>query len=149
MFRGFSQVSTGCVITDAIGYAVRQIRRGRWTAWWPVARCAIAPLILRGFIAMRMSTHWNETPNVLRAPSRGIAIRDRRRRMFFVLEDSERARLAARTSMARSRVTHPREAYHRSAGGVRRGAGARHVDGRRKPELPSMSIRELPARRRT
>ena len=96
-FRGFSHVvSTGCTSsTDALGYAVRQIQAG-------VVDCVvaggadapIAPLILRGFIAMRiLSTKWNEEPARASRPfSRdrdGFVIGEGA--WFFVLEDRERA----------------------------------------------------------
>lgn len=97
-FRGFSHVvSTGCTSsTDAIGYALRQIQAG-------VIDCVvaggadapIAPLILRGFIAMRiLSTRWNNEPERASRPfSRdrdGFVLGEGS--WFFVLEDLERAR---------------------------------------------------------
>ncbi len=97
-FRGFSHVvSTGCTSsTDAIGYAVRQIQAGALDCVVAGgADAPIAPLIMRGFIAMRiLSTHWNETPERASRPfSRdrdGFVIGEGA--WFFVLEDSERAR---------------------------------------------------------
>jgi 3-oxoacyl-[acyl-carrier-protein] synthase II len=112
-FRGFSHVvSTGCTSsTDAIGYALRQIQAG-------VLDCVvaggadapIAPLILRGFIAMRiLSTRWNAEPARASRPfSRdrdGFVIGEGA--WFFVLEELEHAR-ARGASMARSPVTGPR-----------------------------------------
>ncbi len=96
--RGFSHViSTGCTSsTDAIGYAFRQIRAG-------VLDCVvaggadapIAPLILRGFMAMRiLSTKWNDEPARASRPfSRdrdGFVVGEGS--WFFVLEDLDRAR---------------------------------------------------------
>ena len=97
-FRGFSHVvSTGCTSsTDAIGYAMRQIQAGALDCVVAGGVDApIAPLILRGFIAMRiLSTHWNETPERASRPfSRdrdGFVIGEGS--WFFVLEDEERAR---------------------------------------------------------
>jgi 3-oxoacyl-[acyl-carrier-protein] synthase II len=96
-FRGFSHVvSTGCTSsTDAIGYALRQIQAG-------VLDCVIAggadapiaPLIMRGFIAMRiLSTRWNDDPPRASRPfSRdrdGFVIGEGS--WFFVLEEREHA----------------------------------------------------------
>ncbi len=97
-FRGFSHViSTGCTSsTDAIGYGLRQIQAG-------VLDCVvvggadapIAPLILRGFIAMRiLSTRWNDNPARASRPfSRdrdGFVLGEGA--WFFVLEERERAK---------------------------------------------------------
>jgi 3-oxoacyl-[acyl-carrier-protein] synthase II len=97
-FRGFSHVvSTGCTSsTDALGYALRQIQAG-------VLDCVvaggadapIAPLILRGFIAMRiLSTRWNDEPERASRPfSRdrdGFVLAEGA--WFFVLENLEHAR---------------------------------------------------------
>ncbi|MEZ5351624.1 MAG: beta-ketoacyl-[acyl-carrier-protein] synthase family protein [Bryobacteraceae bacterium] len=64
--RGFSHVvSTGCTSsTDAMGYAMRQIQCGILdTVVAGGADAPIAPLILRGFLAMRiLSTRWNAKP---------------------------------------------------------------------------------------
>ena len=65
-FRGFSHViSTGCTSsTDAMGYAVQNIRAG----WADVVVCGgadapLAPLILKGFTMMHiMTTSWNHAP---------------------------------------------------------------------------------------
>jgi 3-oxoacyl-[acyl-carrier-protein] synthase II len=97
-FRGLSHiVSTGCTSsTDAIGYAYRNIQWGQ-LPWMLVGGvdAPIAPLILRGFMVMRILTsHWNE------APERGSRPFSRDRSgfvlgegaWFFVLEDYEHAR---------------------------------------------------------
>jgi len=97
-FRGFSHVvSTGCTSsTDAIGYALRNIRAGVLD----VLVCGgvdapIAPLIVRGFQAMRiMSTRWNHAPERASRPfSRdrdGFVVAEGA--WFFVLEELGRAR---------------------------------------------------------
>jgi 3-oxoacyl-[acyl-carrier-protein] synthase II len=96
-FRGFSHVvSTGCTSsTDALGYAFRSIRMGvcdRIVAGG--ADAPIAPLILRGFILMRiMTASWNSQPERASRPfSRdrdGFVIAEGA--WFFVLEERERA----------------------------------------------------------
>ncbi len=96
-FRGFSHViSTGCTSsTDALGYAFRTIRAGacdRIVAGG--ADAPIAPLILRGFILMRiMSTRWNDSPERASRPfSRdrdGFVLGEGS--WFFVLEGREKA----------------------------------------------------------
>jgi 3-oxoacyl-[acyl-carrier-protein] synthase II len=65
-FRGLSHIiSTGCTSsTDAIGYAYRNIQWGT-LPWMLVGGvdAPIAPLILRGFMVMRILTsHWNQEP---------------------------------------------------------------------------------------
>jgi 3-oxoacyl-[acyl-carrier-protein] synthase II len=65
-FRGLSHiVSTGCTSsTDALGYAFRHIQWGS-LPWMLVGGvdAPIAPLILRGFMVMRiLTTRWNATP---------------------------------------------------------------------------------------
>ncbi len=97
-FRGMSHVvSTGCTSsTDAIGYACRNIQSG--VLDWMVAGGAdapIAPLILRGFILMRiMTTSWNREPERASRPfSRdrdGFVLAEGA--WFFVLEELEHAR---------------------------------------------------------
>lgn len=95
--RGLSHVvSTGCTSsTDAIGYAARQIQLGVLDhVIAGGADAPIAPLIMRGFIAMRiLSTRWNEAPERASRPfSRdrdGFVIGEGA--WFFVLEDRERA----------------------------------------------------------
>jgi 3-oxoacyl-[acyl-carrier-protein] synthase II len=65
-FRGLSHViSTGCTSsTDAIGYAMRNIQVGVLdTIVVGGVDAPIAPLILRGFMVMRiMTSRWNEEP---------------------------------------------------------------------------------------
>ena len=97
-FRGLSHiVSTGCTSsTDAIGYAYRNIQAGVLDIMVAGGVDApIAPLILRGFIVMRiMSTAWNSEPERASRPfSRdrdGFVIAEGA--WFFVLEELERAR---------------------------------------------------------
>ena len=97
-FRGMSHiVSTGCTSsTDAIGYAYRTIQAGvlnRMIAGGVDA--PIAPLILRGFILMRILTaSWNHEPERASRPfSRdrdGFVLGEGA--WFFVLEELEHAR---------------------------------------------------------
>ena len=97
-FRGMSHViSTGCTSsTDAVGYAFRHIKTGVLdTMICGGVDAPIAPLILKGFMAMRiMSTRWNETPERASRPfSRdrdGFVIGEGA--WFFVLELLEKAR---------------------------------------------------------
>lgn len=96
--RGFSHViSTGCTSsTDALGYAFRSIQAGVIdTVVAGGADAPIAPLILRGFLLMRiLSSKWNH------APERGSRPFSKDRdgfvlgegSWFFVLEEMERAR---------------------------------------------------------
>lgn len=96
-FRGLSHViSTGCTSsTDALGYAYRHIRSGtigRMIAGGVDA--PIAPLILRGFILMRiLASKWNACPERASRPfSRdrdGFVLGEGA--WFFVMEDRERA----------------------------------------------------------
>jgi 3-oxoacyl-[acyl-carrier-protein] synthase II len=96
-FRGFSHViSTGCTSsTDALGYACRTIQSG--TMDLIVAGgvdAPIAPLIVRGFILMRiMSTRWNNEPERASRPFSadrdGFVIAEGA--WFFVLEEREHA----------------------------------------------------------
>jgi 3-oxoacyl-[acyl-carrier-protein] synthase II len=96
--RGYSHVvSTGCTSsTDAIGYAFRNIRAGVIdTMVAGGVDAPIAPLILRGFILMRIMTQsWNSEPHRASRPfSRdrdGFVIAEGA--WFFVLEEMERAR---------------------------------------------------------
>src|SRR5580704_14682631 len=96
--RGLSHiVSTGCTSsTDALGYAYRNIQWGT-LPWMLVGGVdsPIAPLILRGFMVMRiLTTRWN------RSPQRGSRPFSRDRdgfvlgegAWFFVAEDLEHAR---------------------------------------------------------
>ncbi|MGH9718794.1 MAG: beta-ketoacyl-[acyl-carrier-protein] synthase family protein [Bryobacteraceae bacterium] len=97
-FRGLSHiVSTGCTSsTDAIGYAFRHIRYGMLDMMVAGGVDApIAPLILRGFILMRiMTTSWNSQPHRASRPfSRdrdGFVIAEGA--WFFVMEELEHAR---------------------------------------------------------
>jgi 3-oxoacyl-[acyl-carrier-protein] synthase II len=97
-FRGLSHVvSTGCASsTDAMAYAVRNIQAGVLdTIVAGGADAPIAPLILRGFLAMRiLSTRWNAEPERASRPfSRdrdGFVVGEGA--WFFVLESLERAR---------------------------------------------------------
>jgi 3-oxoacyl-[acyl-carrier-protein] synthase II len=96
-FRGFSHVvSTGCTSsTDAIGYAARQIQAGVVdTIVAGGSDAPIAPLIMRGFIAMRiLSSNWNDEPARASRPfSRdrdGFVLGEGA--WFFVFENAERA----------------------------------------------------------
>jgi 3-oxoacyl-[acyl-carrier-protein] synthase II len=96
-FRGMSHVvSTGCTSsTDAIGYAYRNIQAGVIDSMIAGGVDApIAPLILRGFILMRiLTTSWNAEPERASRPfSRdrdGFVLGEGA--WFFVLEDRERA----------------------------------------------------------
>lgn len=96
--RGMSHiVSTGCTSsTDAIGYAYRNIQAGVLDVMVAGGVDApLAPLILRGFIVMRiMSTQWNSQPERASRPfSRdrdGFVIAEGA--WFFVMEEMERAR---------------------------------------------------------
>jgi 3-oxoacyl-[acyl-carrier-protein] synthase II len=96
-FRGMSHiVSTGCTSsTDALGYAYRNIQWGT-LPWMLVGGvdAPLAPLILRGFMVMRiLTTRWNQ------APERGSRPFSRDRdgfvlgegAWFFVAEDREHA----------------------------------------------------------
>ena len=97
-FRGPSHiVSTGCTSsTDALGHAFHNIQWGV-SPWMLVGGvdAPIAPLILRGFMMMRiLTTQWNEEP---RRGSRPFS-KDRsgfvlgEGAWFFILEDLEHAR---------------------------------------------------------
>jgi len=97
-FRGMSHVvSTGCTSsTDAIGYAMRNIQSGVLdTMVAGGVDTPIAPLILRGFMVMRiMSTGWNDEPQRASRPfSRdrdGFVLAEGG--WFLVLEELEHAR---------------------------------------------------------
>lgn len=96
-FRGMSHiVSTGCTSsTDAIGYAYRNIQAGVLDLMVAGGVDApIAPLILRGFILMRiMTSSWNAEPTRASRPfSRdrdGFVIAEGA--WFFILEELEHA----------------------------------------------------------
>jgi len=97
-FRGLSHViSTGCTSsTDALGYACRNIQAGVLDLMIAGGVDApIAPLILRGFMAMRiLASRWNAEPQRASRPfSRdrdGFVIAEGS--WFFVLEELERAK---------------------------------------------------------
>jgi 3-oxoacyl-[acyl-carrier-protein] synthase II len=96
-FRGLSHiVSTGCTSsTDAIGYAYRNIQWGTLkTMLVGGVDAPIAPLILRGFIVMRILTQsWNSEPERASRPfSRdrdGFVLGEGA--WFFILEEMEQA----------------------------------------------------------
>jgi 3-oxoacyl-[acyl-carrier-protein] synthase II len=96
-FRGMSHiVSTGCTSsTDAIGYSYRNIQNGVIdTMVTGGVDAPIAPLILRGFILMRILTSsWNHEPHRASRPfSRdrdGFVLGEGA--WFFVLEEREHA----------------------------------------------------------
>src|SRR5882724_8685265 len=95
--RGMSHViSTGCTSsTDALGYALRTIQAGALDVMVAGGVDApIAPLILRGFIAMRiLASNWNDDPQRASRPFSkdrgGFVIAEGA--WFFVLEERERA----------------------------------------------------------
>lgn len=95
--RGLSHViSTGCTSsTDAIGYAFRHIQSGMLdTVIAGGVDAPIAPLILRGFILMRiLASRWNGSPERASRPfSRdrdGFVLGEGA--WFFALEERERA----------------------------------------------------------
>jgi len=97
-FRGASHIiSTGCTSsTDAMGYAMRTIQFGE-NPWMLVGGvdAPIAPLIMRGFMVMRILTsQWNQAPERGSRPFSG----DRtgfvlgEGAWFFVLEEYEHAK---------------------------------------------------------
>ena len=96
-FRGLSHViSTGCTSsTDAIGYAFRTIQSGGLDVMVAGGVDApIAPLILRGFMAMRiLASKWNDEPQRASRPfsrdREGFVIAEGS--WFFVMEERERA----------------------------------------------------------
>ena len=96
-FRGFSHViSTGCTSsTDAIGYAYRQLQAGVIdTIVAGGVDAPIAPLILRGFILMRiLASAWNGCPERASRPfskdRAGFVLGEGA--WFFILEERERA----------------------------------------------------------
>lgn len=97
-FRGMSHiVSTGCTSsTDAIGYAFRNIQCGVLDTFLAGGVDApIAPLILRGFILMRILTQgWNGEPKRASRPfskdRTGFVLGEGA--WFFILEELEHAR---------------------------------------------------------
>jgi 3-oxoacyl-[acyl-carrier-protein] synthase II len=96
--RGLSHlISTGCTSsTDAIGYAFRHIRYGMLDCMVAGGVDApIAPLILRGFILMRiLASRWNDTPELASRPFSkdrdGFVLGEGS--WFLVLEELEHAR---------------------------------------------------------
>lgn len=97
-FRGMSHiVSTGCTSsTDAIGYAYRNIQAGLLdTMLAGGVDAPIAPLVLRGFIMMRILTQsWNNEPERGSRPFSkdrdGFVLGEGA--WFFVLEEMEHAK---------------------------------------------------------
>lgn len=119
-FRGFSHVvSTGCTSsTDAIGYALRNIQAGvADTVIAGGVDAPLAPLILRGFMVMRiLSTRWNHCPERASRPfSRdrdGFVLGEGS--WFFVIENYEKARArGARIYGEIAGYGSTCEAYHR------------------------------------
>lgn len=97
-FRGMSHiVSTGCTSsTDALGHAFHNIQWGK-LPWMLVGGvdAPIAPLILRGFMVMRiLTTRWNREPERGSRPfskdRSGFVLGEGA--WFFVLEELEHAR---------------------------------------------------------
>jgi 3-oxoacyl-[acyl-carrier-protein] synthase II len=96
-FRGLSHViSTGCTSsTDALAYACRHIQAGGLDLMVAGGVDApIAPLILRGFMAMRiLASRWNDEPERASRPfsrdREGFVIAEGA--WFFVLEEREHA----------------------------------------------------------
>ena len=118
--RGLSHViSTGCTSsTDALGYSYRNIQAGVLDVMVSGGVDApIAPLILRGFMLMRiLSTRWNRSPERASRPfSRdrdGFVLGEGS--WFFVLENLERARArGARIYGEIAGYGSTCEAYHR------------------------------------
>jgi 3-oxoacyl-[acyl-carrier-protein] synthase II len=97
-FRGMSHiVSTGCTSsTDAIGYAYRNIQAGMLDMMLAGGVDApIAPLILRGFMVMRILTQsWNNEPERASRPFSkdrdGFVLGEGA--WFFILEEMEHAK---------------------------------------------------------
>jgi 3-oxoacyl-[acyl-carrier-protein] synthase II len=119
-FRGMSHlISTGCTSsTDAIGYASRQVQWGSlpWVLVGGVDS-PLAPLILRGFMVMRiLTTSWNEQPERGSRPfSRdrdGFVLAEGA--WFLVIEDLEHARARGATIYGEiAGYASTCEAYHR------------------------------------
>jgi len=119
-FRGPSHViSTGCTSsTDALGYAYRNIQSGvldRMVAGGVDA--PIAPLILRGFMAMRiLASKWNDTPERASRPfskdREGFVIAEGS--WFFMLEEREAAKARGASILGEiAGYGSTCEAYHR------------------------------------
>ncbi len=102
-FRGLSHVITsGCTSSaDAIGYACRNIQAGVLDVVVAGgADAPIAPLIMRGFLLMRiLSASWNDCParasRPFSADREGFVLGEGA--WFFVLEERERARARGAT----------------------------------------------------
>jgi 3-oxoacyl-[acyl-carrier-protein] synthase II len=118
--RGLSHViSTGCTSsTDAIGYAYRQIQAGVVkTMIAGGVDAPIAPLILRGFILMRiLASRWNNCPERASRPfsrdREGFVLGEGS--WFFVLEEREQARARGATIYGEiAGYGSTCEAYHR------------------------------------
>jgi 3-oxoacyl-[acyl-carrier-protein] synthase II len=119
--RGASHViTTGCTSsTDALGYAFQTIRAGGGvdTIVAGGVDAPIAPLIMRGFMAMRiMSQSWNDEPERASRPfSRdrgGFVIAEGA--WFFVLEEREKALARGATILGEiAGYGSTCEAYHR------------------------------------
>jgi len=119
-FRGMSHiVSTGCTSsTDSIGYAYRNIQWGT-LPWMLVGGvdAPIAPLILRGFMVMRILTsRWNGEPTRGSRPfprdRSGFVLGEGA--WFFILEDYEHARARGAKIYAEiAGYASTCEAYHR------------------------------------
>ena len=119
-FRGLSHViSTGCTSsTDALGYACRNIQAGVLDMMIAGGVDApIAPLILRGFMAMRiLASRWNDDPARASRPfsrdREGFVIAEGS--WFFVLEDREHAVARGATILGEiAGYGSTCEAYHR------------------------------------
>ncbi len=119
-FRGMSHiVSTGCTSsTDAIGYAYRNIQAGMLdTILAGGVDAPIAPLIMRGFMLMRILTSsWNSEPERASRPFSkdrdGFVIGEGA--WFFVLEEMEHAKArGARIYGEIAGYGSTCEAYHR------------------------------------
>jgi 3-oxoacyl-[acyl-carrier-protein] synthase II len=102
-FRGLSHlISNGCASsTDAIGYAFRQVQWGE-LPWMLVGGVdsPLAPLILRGFMIMRiLTTSWNEHPERASRPfsrdREGFVLAEGA--WFFILEELDHARARGAT----------------------------------------------------
>ena len=139
-FRGMSHiVSTGCTSsTDAIGYAYRNIQAGVIdTVVTGGVDAPIAPLILRGFMLMRiLTTSWNDRAAARLAPvlPRSRRLRAGGRRLVFCFGRTRAGDGARSAHLRRNRRLrlHLRGFPPRTAGRMRRGAGANHYSWRLK-----------------
>ena len=143
--------STGCTSsTDAIGYSFRNIQAGVLDVMVSGGVDApIAPLILRGFMLMRiMTASWNNEPQRASRPfSRerdGFVIAEGA--WFFVLEEMEQARARGGLRIGCSRQCcpscRPQAFCLRCVGGGRHGVVHRPV---RVPEVRVLSRLVCPA----